>query len=59
MFVVGQIFYFEDCDAVRKSIVVKRNIFNVTRKLFANGAFVPTKCYRSNVVLVQGEGSSY
>lgn len=49
----------EDYDAVQKSIVIKRNIFNVAQKVFADGASGPAKCHRVSFVFVQVEGTLY
>lgn len=42
----------EDYDAVRRSNVMKRNIFSVLQTVFADGAFDPTKSRRFELVLL-------
>lgn len=56
---VGANVGFEDYDAVRNSIVLKRNVSNAMQIFFAVGAFGLTKYRRFSVALVRGGVSSY
>lgn len=53
------IIVLEDYDAVPKSYTTKKNLSNVRREVFADGACDRTKCRWFSVLLVKVKGSLY